>query len=81
MITLKQAFRLCEIRDDEIIWLRPKGTARHWATPYTGQEIRKKKDMKRIKVLHIHIRFCFGEAEGFEFEITDESPVKEENVE
>lgn len=81
MITLKQAFRLCGIRDDEVIWLRPKDQSRHWATPYTGQEIRQKKDMKRIKVLRIRILFCFGEAEGFEFEITDESLVKEENVE
>ena len=69
MITLTEAFRLCNIRDDEIVHLRRRGENRTWSIPYTGKEIRNKRDMKATKVVSITPHFCFGEFEGMEFEI------------
>lgn len=67
MITLTQAFRLCCIRDDEIVCLRKKNESFYFPSFYTGKEVREKYDMKHTKVREIRPRFSFGEYEGMEF--------------
>lgn len=70
MITLSEAFKLCQIRDDELVRMVKEGDS-YWYAPsfYTGAEIRKHKDMKKIQVVHIRPCFVFGEYEGMEFEV------------
>lgn len=72
MITLSQAFKLCKIRDDELVYLRRSNVS--FATLrgldiYTGKYIREKMDMKKIWVVSIRPFFSFGEYEGMEFEV------------
>lgn len=69
MITLIEAFKLCGIRNDEIVHLRDAGADRWCSTPFTGFQVRYKLDMKNTKVVAINARFTCGEYEGFEFEI------------
>ena len=69
MITLTQAFRLCSIRDDEIVYIRYTDEKPGYRTPYLGLEVRKRFDMKHSKVCHIDVHFSFGEYEGMEFVI------------
>lgn len=71
MISLRQAFKLCKIRDDELVYLRPRGGSRFSSDMYTGKEVRNKLDMKRIDVISIDVRLSYGEWKGFEFEIID----------
>lgn len=70
MITLSQAFKLCKIRDDELVHLRLAycATLRGFDI-YTGKYIREKMDMKKIWVVSIRPFFSFGEYEGMEFEV------------
>lgn len=67
MITLTQAFRLCRVRDDEVVYLRKPSVSFNWPSIYTGKEVREKYDMKHTMVTEIHPRFSFGEFEGMEF--------------
>lgn len=67
MITLTQAFKLCDIRDDEVVFFRKKDDPAHFPLIYTGKEVRQKYDMKHTIILHIRPRFSFGEYEGMEF--------------
>ena len=69
MITLSEAFRLLQMRNSEIVWLRPVGGDRWSAKPYTEKEIREKFDMKSVKVHHIAIRFSFDNSQDWELEI------------
>lgn len=68
MITLSEAFRLLQIRNSEIVWLRPVGGGRFSAKPYTEKEIREKFNMKSVQVHHIAIRFSYDEAQDWELE-------------
>ena len=67
MITLTQAFKLCHIRDDEIVYIRPENETRFYAQSYLGKEVRDKLDMKHTMVTGIDVRFSFGEYLGLEF--------------
>jgi len=67
MITLTQAFKLCDIMDKEVVYLRKNGDPWHFPLIYTGKEVRQKYDMKHTIVIRIRPRFSFGEFEGMEF--------------
>ena len=69
MITLKHAFTLCGIDDNQIVFLRRRGQTRHSASIMTGGAVRNKLDMKAIKVTGIDIRCSYGSIDGFEFEV------------
>lgn len=81
MITLSEAFRLCHIKD-EMVFLRAEGTRRDHS--FWSEKIRKRMDMKAVKVVGIDPRFprfdygydgmCFT-VRG----ITDEELTKEES--
>ena len=65
MVTLIEAFRLTDVRDDDIVYLRPKGQARFYSIIASGKRIREKLDMKRVKVVRISPRF---EVDGYDYE-------------
>ena len=72
MITLSEAFKLCAIRDDECIKFTKAGEDARWLTLnpiYTGSEIRRRFDMKRIHVHRITPLFSWGEYEGWLFTV------------
>ena len=71
MITLSEAFKLCQIRDDEVVRMVKEGDSYPWYAPsfYTGAEIRKRMDMKKIQVVHIRPYFAFYEYQGMAFEV------------
>ncbi len=68
MITLREAFKLCNIEDSEVLWLcdRLEG-ANFWSWPVTGREVREKFDMRNTMVTAIENKFHFSEWEGFLF--------------
>lgn len=76
MITLIQAFRLCEIREEMIYLTTSQSTRQPTHTiSVWSEKVRQKVDMKRIKVHRVRERFSFGEFLGMEFVvsgITDE---------
>ena len=53
MITLSQAFRLCGVRNDQIVYLQPHKSSCPYPVMMTGREVREKLDMKKVKVLKI----------------------------
>lgn len=68
MITLKEAFKLCDIRDDEVVhFCDSKENAQMRSTPILGGEVRKKYDMRNTMVSSIMPHFVCGEYEGFTF--------------
>lgn len=69
MISLREAFHLCNVRDDEVIFLREEGSPRYYNTPFTGKEIRNKYDMRKVSAVHIRPALDFGEYVGMEFEV------------
>lgn len=69
MISLKEAFNLFQIEDNQIIHLREEGASRWFTNPMTGKEIRDKLDMQKVQIIHAIPRFSFGEYEGLEFEV------------
>lgn len=70
MITLKEAFRLCGIDDQEVVHLTDnKEDINFWTWPMTGREVREKYDMKHTMVTDIRSHFNWGEYEGFTFVI------------
>lgn len=69
MITLKEAFTLCKVLDNEVVHFRYPGEHSTWAWAMTGKEVRNKYDMRKVQVISIGLRWCFGECEGFEFMI------------
>lgn len=71
MITLKEAIKLTDIQDDELYYIRNKGSDKHDGKYLTGKNIRDKFDMKNTFVTKITPRFSFyGDYNGIEFEIT-----------
>ena len=73
MVTLKEAFRLCGIKDHEIVWFSDKKEGAYlWAYPMTGKEVRQKYDMRRTVVTLIQPHFNFNEWVGFLFIIKKE---------
>lgn len=67
MISLISAFRLCDIRD-EIVYLRLDGDKDPFSSLFFWSEkIRKKLDMKKVKVVQIRPKFSYGDYEGIEF--------------
>ncbi len=74
MITLKEAFALCNINDDEFVYLK-NIEAKYFQDDgycYRGKTIREKLDMKKIKVHKIDLVFeHFGyNFKGIQFIIT-----------
>lgn len=72
MITLSEAFKLCAVRDDECIKFVTVGedATRDALNPiYTAAQIRRRFDMKRIRVHRISPWFSFGEYEGWKFTV------------
>lgn len=72
MITLLEAFKLCQIRDDEVVFLTRKGDPIWLPDIYTGKEVRNRMDMRSTKVVAIRPRFSFGEYEGMMFVLPKE---------
>lgn len=72
MVTLIEAFRLTDVRDDEVVYLRPKGKTRFDSIIISGKKVREKLDMKIVKVIRITPRFeMYGYGyEGIEFTVT-----------
>lgn len=71
MITLTQAFRLCNIQDCEVVYLRRGRRHNSYEVPITGRTVREKYDMKHERVVEIGPRFCFGTYEGLMFTLQD----------
>jgi hypothetical protein len=72
MITLREAFKLCDISDDELIYLRRSNQIFLFEyTHITGKRIREKYDMRKTMVKHITPYFSFGEYLGLLFTITE----------
>ena len=70
MITLKEAMKLTDIKDNELCYLRNKGDDKYNSKILTGRNIRDELDMKNTFVTNIKPRFTFyGEYNGIEFEI------------
>lgn len=70
MITLREAFNLCRVDGNEVIYLCDSiENATMWSTPLTGKEVRDKYDMQNTMVTYIVPHFCVGEYEGFTFVI------------
>lgn len=68
MITLREAFSLCDIRDDEVVWFDDsKRNPGMFKYPMEGKDVRKKLDMRNTKVVQIRPVFNFGEYEGMLF--------------
>lgn len=72
MITIAEAFKLLQIEDRECIFLIPFGKHRAFSKVMTGAEIRKKLDMKAVKVHHIRtsVSSYDGEFFGWEFDVS-----------
>lgn len=70
MVTLREAFNLCKIKDDEVVFLRnSEETSLLTHTPILGRKIRNKYDMRKTMVSDISPHFVCGEYEGFAFTI------------
>lgn len=70
MITLKEAMKLTDIQDDELCYIRNKGSDKHDGKYLTGRNVRDRLDMKNIFVTKITPRFSFqGDYNGIEFEV------------
>ena len=67
MISLKEAFKLCDIDDRNVVYFCDDPKNFIWAKPMTGKEVREKYDMKNTLVSKICPYFCMGEYEGFVF--------------
>lgn len=73
MITLREAFKLCDIKDREIVWFCDRlERANIWKWPMTGKEVRQKYDMRRTKVVRIIPSFSEWEYNGILFIIRKE---------
>ena len=70
MVTLREAFNLCDIRDDEVVYFCDgKENVWRWSTPILGGEVRKKYDMRNTMVLSIMPHFSSEEYAGLAFVI------------
>ena len=75
MITLIHAVRLCQLDDSEIVWLRPKGARRIESSLLSVKNMKRRLNMRAVKVLHIDVDFGYdGEWNGWEFEVTGITP-------
>lgn len=71
MISLKEAFKLCRVDDDEVIFL--SDSIEHsvsFSVPMTGKEVRNKYDMRNTVVTAIVPHGYYG-FDGFAFIIKD----------
>ena len=72
MVTLREAFNLCRVDDDEVIYLCDSvENVTMRCIPVTGKEVRGKYDMRNTIVTSIVPHFCVGEYVGFTFIIKD----------
>lgn len=68
MVTLKEAIKLADIQEDELVYLKQEGSSKFDRELMTLREIRNKLDMKNLKVVSIKPSFSFdGEFQGMEF--------------
>ena len=73
MITLREAFKLCDIEDHEVVWFCDRlEQANLWKWPMTGKEVRQKYDMRKTKVVRIIASFSDWDYNGFLFVIKKE---------
>ena len=70
MVTLKEAIALCDIRENEVVFLRKDGESYLTTIPMTLKEIRNKYDMKRTMVSKISPHFCCEDFKGMELAIS-----------
>lgn len=71
MISLREAFKLCRIDDDEVVYL--SDSIEHeasYSVPMTGKDIKNKYDMRNTSVTAIVPHGFFG-FEGFAFIIKE----------
>lgn len=81
MITLGEAIKLTQIRENEVVWLRQKGKRACGLTfdsvPVMLSDVRKRFDFKKVMVHNINYRSNLDDYGGFEFVVT--GPRFEEN--
>lgn len=71
MISLKEAFKLCRIDDEEVVFLSDSiEYEASFSIPMTGREVRNKYDMKKTTVTAIVPHGFYG-FNGFAFIIKD----------
>lgn len=72
MVNLREAFVLLGIRDSDCVWIRNRRESRISRKAFTGAEVRKRLDMRAIKVHHIDrvVDMYDGEFFGYELEVT-----------
>lgn len=68
MVTLKEAIALCNIRENEVVYLKQDDEL-SMAIPITLSQIRAKYDMKNTMVFNIKPHFCCEDYVGMEFGI------------
>ena len=81
MITLTQAFKLCNVRDDEVVFLQKRADQPDfgcWGYALSGIKTRQKYDMKHTMVSRIRPHFSFGAYEGIEFTVTHNNTLSRE---
>lgn len=71
MIDLYMAFKLADVKDNDIVYLFDSGTSRFDSEIISVKDVKKKYDMRKIKVIHIKPRlYDYSVYDGgIEFEI------------
>lgn len=70
MITLKQALKVCDIRDNELVCIRER-TLTEFPLFLTGKGVRDRYDLRRTKVERLRPRFVCGEYEGWILQVKE----------
>lgn len=71
MVTLREAFSLLRIRDDDCVFFLEPGVHSVFSKQMLGRQVRDRLDMRAVKVLHIDLRrdYYDGEFFGYELEV------------
>lgn len=74
MISLKEAVKLTQSNDDEIVYLKKSGTGKYDGKYFTGRQIREKLDMAHTMVCAIDVRLdSDGQYVCMQFELAEKS--------
>ena len=73
MITLKEAFKICDVTNDDMVYLRNNGNLIHLSEYkfLTGKKVRDTYDMRKTLVSNITPLFSFGDYLGLLFTIKE----------
>lgn len=75
MVSLKEAIKLCDLKDSDSVFLRNEG-ASYWETELVSiKAIKDEFNMNHVKVVHI-LPTVYGDWDTLEFEVRNARPFK-----